>query len=1577
MPLLASGVAVIGGGILGLATARELLVRRPDLGVVVLEKERALATHQTGRSSFVLHSGVYYAPGSLKAQLCVEGVRLMRAYCAEQGITVVECGKLIVAVDDAEVPRLEELHRRGVANGVPGLEQIAARGDPRAGAVRCRGPCAPGAGDGSRRLPARQRARSLATCARVAARSCWGTRSAGSRRRPTGRCALVTSGGAVAARNVIACAGVHADRIARLSGGAVEPRIVPFRGDYYILRPERRFLLNALVYPVPDPQFPFLGIHSTLRPDGEMWLGPNALLAVGRESYGRFDVVPRDLGEALVAPGFRRLAARHWRTGAAEAAQGYSRSLFVRAARRLVPGAPGAGHRPGAVRDPRAGDRARRLARRGLRLRAGRRGAPRPQRSVAGRDVVARDRGSDRRSGVRGVRPLTVCGRGCRSGLRAATEPRRPVRAQDRGVRNSTDAPARASLRGRGDLVLGIVAVAGLVAGGALHLAGSARRRRASSWRPDRLHARAARPRRRPHAPAPRPRRRPDRARSRWPPRSRSASSSPGAVVSVMLAGGNALEAFAAGRARRELRLLIERAPRVALLHRDGAVDGGAGRCRSPRATRARPRGRGDPGRRRRRRTRRRRRRGGPDRRVAARHDPAAAARCAAARSNAGAPFDVHADATGGRERLRGDGAHGARAPSGTRRRSLRIADRYAGIFLPMTLVVAGVAWLASGDAVRALAVLVVATPCPLILAAPVALVAGVSRAAHRGVVVKGAGVMERLGAARTVLVDKTGTLTLGEPEVERVVTFGRQGRGRAARSRRDGRAALDPRPRRRDRPCRPRAQEWRSTSRATRTRRPVRASRGRQRRATSRSAAPHWLERQGCDRARRRHGRSRAQKADGHAVGVIAVDGSVRGGARPRRPGARRRRRDDRLAPPGRASTNVVMATGDRQEAADRRSRARLGIDRVYAGQGPEEKLALVRALQASPETAPVVMVGDGINDAPGARRWPTSGSRWGAREPRSPPRRPTRSCSSTGSTASPRRSTSGGGRSSIARQSVLAGMGLSIVAMVRRRVRPDPARDGAILQEGIDVAVDPQRPPGAPRMTRDRPAARRRWHDARRERPRRRDPQGRLDHAARRTRRGGGRRPPRVLRGALAAQPLPAVPRVGSRQRHLAARPHRARLGRGGSARRAHGARRRRGATRSSRSRTTSDSATPRWPRSRSPWRDADQGRGIGTRLLEQLAARAGGARHPALRRLRAARQHGDARRLLEHRLHRAEAARRGRRRGDVPDRADVGVPLEAPTCATTRAIVASMRPFFEPRSVAVFGASAREGSIGGAVFRNIITGGFDGVVFPVNRDGPPWPASTPTASVEELPEVPELAVVCVPGACGSRRRRAGAAGRARGRSASSRPGSPRPAPRDGPRQERAARPHPRARRPPDRAELPGTLLCVDGAERDVRAALVPGRADRRVVAERRRGARTPRARAATTASASPTSSRSATRRTSRRTTCSSGGRPIPTPTSRCSTSSRSATRCASRASRAASSRRMPVLAMKSGASDAGRRAAGSHTAALASSDATVGALFHQAGVIRADDARGAARHGGAPLEPAPAGRPDGWAC
>lgn len=328
-------VVVVGGGILGLATARELLVRDPGKRVIVVEKEHDLARHQTGRSSFVLHSGVYYTPGSLKARLTVTGVGLMLRFCEEHEIDVVRCGKVIVAVSPDELPRLDELHRRGVANGIREISKIGpqelAELEP-----HVRGTCAlhiPGTSS----VDFVRVCRALAADAeRDGAEVRLGAKVVGLVQRER-TVEVETTTGPIEARSVISCAGLHSDRVARLSGAGREPQIVPFRGDYYVLRPERRDLIRRHVYPVPDPTFPFLGVHATMRPDGDVWLGPNALLAGGRESYGRADVSPRDLLEAVKAPGLRVLARRHWRLGALELARGYSKHLFVRAAQRLVP----------------------------------------------------------------------------------------------------------------------------------------------------------------------------------------------------------------------------------------------------------------------------------------------------------------------------------------------------------------------------------------------------------------------------------------------------------------------------------------------------------------------------------------------------------------------------------------------------------------------------------------------------------------------------------------------------------------------------------------------------------------------------------------------------------------------------------------------------------------------------------------------------------------------------------------------------------------------------------------------------------------------------------------------------------------------------------------------------------------------------------------------------------------------------------------------------------------------------------------------------------------------------------------
>ncbi len=328
-------VAVVGAGILGLATARALVRAAPGLRVAVLDKEHRIGAHQTGRSSGVVHSGVYYAPGSLKAELCVRGARELAAFCEENGIPFVRCGKLIVAVEPAELPRLEELRRRAAANGVAGAELVGPERlrelEPHAAGVRALH--VPSTAITDFALVAQAYADDVVAAGGAVL---LGREVVGFERRG-GKTLVRTSGGDVEARGVVACAGVHADRVARLCGGSPEPRIVPFRGDYLVLRPERRSLVRGLVYPVPDPAFPFLGVHTTLRLDGDVWLGPNAVLAFGREAYGRFQLDARDLLDALRASGFRRLARRHWRTGTAELLRDYSRRLFVASARRLLP----------------------------------------------------------------------------------------------------------------------------------------------------------------------------------------------------------------------------------------------------------------------------------------------------------------------------------------------------------------------------------------------------------------------------------------------------------------------------------------------------------------------------------------------------------------------------------------------------------------------------------------------------------------------------------------------------------------------------------------------------------------------------------------------------------------------------------------------------------------------------------------------------------------------------------------------------------------------------------------------------------------------------------------------------------------------------------------------------------------------------------------------------------------------------------------------------------------------------------------------------------------------------------------
>src|SRR5258708_1432818 len=328
-------IAVVGGGILGLAVARELTARRPRASVCVLEREPEVGTHQTGHTSGVIHAGVYYLPGSLKARLCVAGARELYEYCERKGIAADRCGKVIVATDRSELERLGELERRGQASGVPGLRRIDADGiaelEPHARGIE--GLHSPGTGIADFRSVARAYAGDVAAAGGSVATACEVQAV-----NVNGRALRLThSRGVTEARNAIFCAGAWADRLAVAAGADPDPRIIPFRGAYLRLRPERRHLVRSLIYPVPDPSLPFLGVHLTKQIDGEVLVGPTALLAGARDAYSLGHVRRRDVTETLAWPGTWRMLARWWRTGISELSHAALRSAFVRAAARYVP----------------------------------------------------------------------------------------------------------------------------------------------------------------------------------------------------------------------------------------------------------------------------------------------------------------------------------------------------------------------------------------------------------------------------------------------------------------------------------------------------------------------------------------------------------------------------------------------------------------------------------------------------------------------------------------------------------------------------------------------------------------------------------------------------------------------------------------------------------------------------------------------------------------------------------------------------------------------------------------------------------------------------------------------------------------------------------------------------------------------------------------------------------------------------------------------------------------------------------------------------------------------------------------
>jgi (S)-2-hydroxyglutarate dehydrogenase len=336
-PSTAADVAVIGGGIIGLATAWRLLERRPDLSLVLLEKEAQLASHQTGRNSGVVHAGLYYAPGSLKARLCRQGKEELERFCRSRAIPIERTGKVVLMLERREEARFLALKERAIANGVPGLEDIGPERireiEPHAGGLRAL--WSPGTGI----VDYRAVALAYADEVRAAGGIIETSRAVSRMARRGDEVVLSTTQGDLAVRRVIACAGLHSDRVAAMTGDRdpTVPRIVPFRGDYYTLTDDARRLVRGLIYPVPDPRFPFLGIHLTKRIDGAVLAGPNAVLAMAREGYRRRDLSLRDLGAAIAYPGFVRLGLRYWRTGAAEMWRDVSRRAFHAAVRRFVP----------------------------------------------------------------------------------------------------------------------------------------------------------------------------------------------------------------------------------------------------------------------------------------------------------------------------------------------------------------------------------------------------------------------------------------------------------------------------------------------------------------------------------------------------------------------------------------------------------------------------------------------------------------------------------------------------------------------------------------------------------------------------------------------------------------------------------------------------------------------------------------------------------------------------------------------------------------------------------------------------------------------------------------------------------------------------------------------------------------------------------------------------------------------------------------------------------------------------------------------------------------------------------------
>ncbi len=328
-------IAIVGGGIVGLAAGRELLRRHPHLKLAVLEKEAAVSQHQTGHNSGVIHSGIYYAPGSLKARLCTEGRRALWQYCDAKGIEYKQVGKLIVATEESELPLLQNLWERGQANGIENLQMLDADGiaerEPHVRGIKAIFSPVTGIVDYG------VVARGFADDIREMGGEILTGRQVTAIERTAGVTRVSGNGGDVEARYVITCGGLQSDRLAKMTGGQGDPKIVPFRGDYLILKPDKRYLVKGNIYPVPDPSFPFLGVHFTPRMNGDVWLGPNAVLAFAREGYSFSTINPGDLIESLTYSGFIKLAGKYMSIGLGEMYRDVVRSAYVKGLQRYIP----------------------------------------------------------------------------------------------------------------------------------------------------------------------------------------------------------------------------------------------------------------------------------------------------------------------------------------------------------------------------------------------------------------------------------------------------------------------------------------------------------------------------------------------------------------------------------------------------------------------------------------------------------------------------------------------------------------------------------------------------------------------------------------------------------------------------------------------------------------------------------------------------------------------------------------------------------------------------------------------------------------------------------------------------------------------------------------------------------------------------------------------------------------------------------------------------------------------------------------------------------------------------------------